>query len=134
MRGSFALSTIARLAGDPARCREALTEGETILAAGAVSHNYFLFYRNAIDVALAYEDWRQAERYAAALEAYTKAEPVAWADLIIARGRALAGLGGNRGDRTLGAEIAGLKGEATRLGLRQMIPALDSAAVALGAA
>jgi class 3 adenylate cyclase/tetratricopeptide (TPR) repeat protein len=129
--GPFILGTIARLAEDPATYRDALAQAEALLAAGAVGHNYFWFYRDAIDVALAYEDWALAERCATALEAYTASEPIVWADLIIARGRALAAFGMGRSDTDLAVEIARLKGEASRLGWQQAIPALDRAIQAL---
>ncbi len=133
-QGPMILGTIARLAENPAIYRNALAEAEALLAAGAVGHNYFWFYRDAIDVGLAYEDWALAERCATALEVYTASEPIVWADLIIARGRALAALGRGRSDRDLAMEIARLQGEATRLGWQQAIPALDRAVQALGAA
>ncbi len=130
-QGPMILGTIALLTEDPAICRDALAEAEALLAGGAVGHNYFWFYRDAIDVALTQEDWALAERYAAALEAYTASEPIVWADLIIARGRALAALGRGRSDRNLAMEIERLKTEASRLGWQQTIPALDHALQAL---
>jgi class 3 adenylate cyclase/tetratricopeptide (TPR) repeat protein len=132
--GPMILGTIARLAEDPHTCRDALAEAEALLAAGAVGHNYFWFYRDAIDVALAYEDWPLAERYAAALQAYTAAEPIVWADLIVARGRALAALGRGRRGPELAKEVVRLKRDADRLGWHQPVPALNRAIHALGIA
>ena len=59
----------------------------------------FFFLSGRVTIALATEDWCAAERYAAALEDYTRAEPLAWSDFVIARGRALAAWG--RGSATL---------------------------------
>jgi len=67
-----------------------LQEGEDLLERGCVSHNYLEFYHLGIEVALGIGDASRALRYAAQLEAYTRDEPVPWADLVIARGRALA--------------------------------------------
>ena len=72
-----------------------------VLQKGCVSHNYFWFYRDAIEAALEFEDWDRAERYADALEAYAHAEPP-WSDLFVARARALGRFG--RGER--GSELS----------------------------
>ena len=74
---------------NPAERRAALAEAETLLAAGSVSHNYFWFYREAIETALQAGDWEAVGRYADALERYTRPEPLPWADLHVARARAL---------------------------------------------
>ena len=60
----------------------ALAEGEALLAAGSISHNYLWFYREAIEAALAWPTTAAVERYAAALEDYTRAEPLPWADFV----------------------------------------------------
>ena len=73
-----------------------------VLQQGCVSHNYFWFYRDAIEAALEFEDWDRAERYADALEAYARAEPLPWSDLFVARARALGRFG--RGER--GSELS----------------------------
>jgi class 3 adenylate cyclase/tetratricopeptide (TPR) repeat protein len=125
--GPMILAVIARLCDDQGPARAALAEGESVLAAGAVSHNYFWFLRDAIDVAMAFEDWPLVERYTAALETYTAAERLAWADMIIARGRALAAYGAGRKDREIAAEISRLRSEAIRLDCLQAVPALERA-------
>jgi tetratricopeptide (TPR) repeat protein len=130
--GPLILGTIARLAQDPTERRDALGEAEAVLAGGAVGHNYFWFYRDAIDVALDDEDWSLAERYATGLEAYTASEPIVWADLITARGRALAAFGRGRCDQALSLEFVSLRRKADRLGWQQVIPALDRALQAVG--
>jgi hypothetical protein len=130
--GPLILGTIARLAQDPTERPDVLGEAEAVLVGGAVGHNYFWFYRNAIDVALDDEDWSLAERYATGLEAYTASEPIVWADLITARGRALAAFGRGRCDQALSLEFVSLRREADRLGRQQVIPALDRALKAVG--
>jgi class 3 adenylate cyclase/tetratricopeptide (TPR) repeat protein len=128
--GPGLLGWLALYTDDAEERRAALAEGEALLAAGSVSHNYMFFYHAAIETALRAEDWPAAERYAAALEDYTRAEPLPWTDFIIARARALAAWG--RGDRTAAAvqRLRDLLGQAERGGLRTAAAAL---ARALGA-
>ena len=58
--------------------RAALAQGERMLEAGSVSHNHFFFYPDAIEVSFDICDWDGAERYAAALEDFTRFEPLPW--------------------------------------------------------
>ena len=112
---------------DPAKRRWALDEGERLLGDGCVSHNYFRFYRDAIETSLDAGEWDRAEGYANSLEDYTRAEPLPWTDLFIAWGRALAAHGrGARGEETL-ASLTRLKAEAETAGLLAAVPAIDRA-------
>jgi hypothetical protein len=52
-----------------------LAEAEAIIAAGCVSHNQLRFYPDAMDVSLEL-DLDEVERYAAALEDFTRPEPL----------------------------------------------------------
>jgi len=88
--GPFAYAALALVLDDETRIHALLQEGEELLERGCVSHNYLEFYHLGIEVALGIGDTPRALRYAAQLEAYTCDEPVAWADVVIARGRALA--------------------------------------------
>jgi tetratricopeptide (TPR) repeat protein len=113
-------------ASGPAR-REALAEGEAILRSGCLAHNALWFYRDAIEASLNAGEWAVAERHAAALEAYTRPEPLPWAELFIARGRALAAHGRGRRDGTTVQEFRRLRDEADRIGLLAALPSLDRA-------
>ena len=125
--GPWVLSTLAIVSDKSDERQRALDEGESILRQGCVRHNYFAFYRDAIEVALAAEDWAAAERYGGSLAEYNSAEPLPWCDFFIRRGRALAEHGrGLRNDATLD-ELCRLKDEAERIGLGLAIPSLDSA-------
>ncbi len=104
-----------------------LDDGEAILHEGCVGHNYLAFYPDAIQIALDQSDWDAVERYAAALEDYTRPEPVPRTDFFIARGRALAAFGRGRCDEASLAELARLRDEAARVGLRTALPALEAA-------
>ena len=125
--GPTVLGCHARIADDPETRKRALDEGESILRKGCVSHNYFWFYRDAIEVCLNTGDWDAVERYAAALEDYTRPEPLPWSDFFIARGRALATYGKGRRDDAVIAKLHELSGEADRIGLKLAARALEDA-------
>jgi hypothetical protein len=106
----------------------ALEEGEALLRAGAVSHNHLLFRRDAIDACLGAGDWEGAERCAAALQDFTRAEPLPFSDFYIARARTLAAHGGQRlNAEALAAELERLREEGERLGLRVALPEIVKA-------
>ena len=123
----WVLSTLALVSDEREAALEALSEGEELLAKGCVGHNYYAFYRNAIEVALRLEDWREAERYADALTAYAAEEPVPWSEFISARSHALAAFGrGERGEANL-RELERLRQEAEAAGLHESSQAIQRA-------
>jgi predicted ATPase len=130
--GPALLAWLALFTDDAAERRAALAEAEALLAAGSVSHNYFFFYQAAIEAALATEDWTAAERYAAALEDYTRAEPLPFSDFVVARGRALAAWGRGERDAASMERLRGLRAHAERAGLRNALAALEAALGASG--
>ena len=113
--GPWVLGVRARITKSADVREESLRQGELLLAEGCVGHNYYFFYSDAIDAALQIGDWEKAERYASALEAYTREEPNPWSDLHIARGRLLAAYGQGRRDKPLNEQIAQLADEARRV-------------------
>jgi len=125
--GPWALGVLAMITRDPAQRRRALKEGELILRQECVSHNYFWFYRNAMEACLESGEWEEVERFAAALEAYTRAEPLPWTDFVIARGRTLATSGRGGRDAATIDELRRLRDEAERIGLTTALPALEVA-------
>ena len=129
--GPTVLGGLAEAVEDPDERRRALAEGEAILGQGAVSHNYLRFYPLAIDTLLDLGDWDEAERYAAALEDYTRAEPLPWSDFFIARGRALSAIGRGRSDEGTRQELDRLRDEAHRLDYRTALPAIEQALAGL---
>ncbi|HSO07016.1 MAG TPA: AAA family ATPase, partial [Pelomicrobium sp.] len=129
--GPWILGVLAKVTASPARRREALAEGERLLAAGCVSHCYLHFYQLAIDVALEDRQWEEAERYGAALEAYFAREPLPWSRFFAARGRALAAFGRGARDRGTMEQLRSLAAEARE---RELQPALAPLEAALAAA
>ena len=75
-------------------------------------------------------DWDEVERYAAALEEFTRPEPLPWSDFFIARGRALAAFGGGSRDDATIAEIRRLRDQAEKIGCKPALPALEQALAA----
>jgi hypothetical protein len=109
------------------RRRQALVDGEELLRAGCVGHNYLKFYPDTIEIALADTAWDEVERYCAALADYTRPEPLPSTDFYVDYGRILAAFGrGVRDDATLN-EIRRLRSEAAGAGLTRPIPRLDQA-------
>jgi class 3 adenylate cyclase/tetratricopeptide (TPR) repeat protein len=121
------LSVLA-LALDPGAEREAIMrEAEAMLAAGAVGHNHLWYYRDAIEVKLEERDWTAAEHYAELLAEFTGAEPLAWSDLFIFRGRALAAYGRNPEDAKTWERLRELRDRAVEYHIRTALPALEAA-------
>jgi tetratricopeptide (TPR) repeat protein len=116
---------------DPAARRQALDDAEAIIRAGCVGHNQPWFYPDAIQTMLDLEDWDGVERYARALEDFTRAEPLAWCDVFIARGRALAAFRQGRRDEDLLTELRGVAGDARRLEILVALPAIEQALAAI---
>jgi hypothetical protein len=128
--GAAILGPLALTTDDSEERRRALAEGEAALRAGAASHNHLYFYRDGIEAALNSRDWTGAEGYAAALEEYTRPEPLVWADFFIARGRALAAFGRGDRDPVLMTELRRLRGKGERLGLKPAMSRLEAALAA----
>jgi tetratricopeptide (TPR) repeat protein len=96
----------------------ALGAGETLLAQGSVGHNHFWFRRYAIERALLFEDWEEADRQAEALLLRMADEPLTYSSLVAARGHVLARRG--RGDATQGDEekLSATLAAASAVGMR----------------
>jgi len=125
--GPVVLGAVALITTDPERRLGALRQGEMILKDGCASHNYFRFYRDAIEVSLQEKLWDTADVYAAAMERYFGAEPTPWSDFFIARGRALAAAGRGDDEESIVARLRHLRDHAARLGLWAAMPSLDDA-------
>lgn len=125
--GPTALGALAQISTDEAERLQALAEGEALLAKGSISHNHFDFHACAIDASLESRDFAAVDRYCAALERYTAAEPIPWSDLAIARGRLLARHGRGETGAELAKSLQALREHTARLGFDVWLPALDAA-------
>ena len=125
--GPIALGILALAAEDEAQCRAALAEAEAILDDGSVGHNYLNFYEDAMEACLQFSAWDEVERYAQALQDYTRPEPLPRSDYFIARGRTLAAYGrGARDAQTLQA-LQELCAEVDKNGFNLSCRAIDAA-------
>ena len=125
--GPWVLGALALASTDPADRREALREGQALLNRGCVAHNYFWFYRDAIEVSLIEGDWVAADAHARALMDYFSAESMPWAEFIVGRGRALAELGRRGLCDPVVVQLHALREEATRFGMRTELARIEAA-------
>jgi class 3 adenylate cyclase/tetratricopeptide (TPR) repeat protein len=129
--GPYILGVFARTTDDPTTRQEVFREAENILRAGCVSHNHFWFYREAIDICVESGDWDETERFAAALEDYTRDEPLPLSDFHVARARALAAFGRGARDEKIISELERLRDQALGIGLKSQLPPLERAIAAI---
>ena len=125
--GPMALGVLASASEDIDLCRAALSRGEDLLSGYAIAHNHLGFYDNAMTVCLQLEDWDEVDRYAKALEDFSRSEPLPRCTFIIARGRTLAAHGRGKRDPETISELQRLRGEAEHIGIKQSIDLLDTA-------
>ena len=125
--GPIALGILALAAENSDQCHKALAEAESILDAGSVGHNYLNFYEDAMQACLQIEDWDEVDRYARALENYTREEPLPRSDYFIARGRALAAHGRGKRDAATLSELQRLSVDAMKNGLNMSLRGLARA-------
>jgi len=130
--GPTVLGFIAQTTHDPDRRRWALAEGEALLAAGCVSHAHLYFYDAAIAASLGTDEWEAAERYADALSAYVRDEPLPWTDFASACGRLLARVGRGERDDSLLAHLQALRAMAVAAQWTVKLPDLDAALARMG--
>ncbi|MBB5510202.1 adenylate/guanylate cyclase domain-containing protein [Paraburkholderia atlantica] len=125
--GAAYLGVLARTTDDPVVFAQALAEGEALLSAGAVSHNHFLFRRDAIDACIDRKRWDAAAHHAAALEDYARREPSAFSAFFVARARALVSYGTGKRDPALLKELQRLRQEGGSLGFLYALQTIDAA-------
>jgi tetratricopeptide (TPR) repeat protein len=125
--GPVLLSIVARATPNPLQRSRSLAEGADLLANGCVSHSYFEFYGNAIEVSLREGNWEDARRYADGLAAYTADEPLPLTDLLIRRGRALADVGADCATAKTRSELSALREECRRMNALAALPAIERA-------
>ncbi|WP_087736066.1 adenylate/guanylate cyclase domain-containing protein [Paraburkholderia piptadeniae] len=107
-----------------------LAEGEDLLRLGAVGHNHLWFYRDAIEAMLSAPDPAGVLRYVTALEDYTRREPLPWAELFAARGRALVRTLQEPADEAVRCELGRVRTVLMQAGFRHYLAAVDAALAA----
>ena len=111
---------------NPAERAALLGEGKEMLRRGAVGHNHLWFYRDAIEALLSAGDEAAALEYVAALEDYTRAEPL---DLFAARGRLLAGAARGNLDDGRREDLVRIRTALHNAGLMAFLPPIEAALV-----
>lgn len=127
IQGGFVLGAVVLLARGRRTRESAFAEAEELLRKGVGSHSLLRFYRDAIDAALATGDPKQVMHFVGLLDAYSRDEGQPWSDFVVARGRALAAIGANRGDAATGRELRHLMADAKRMGYVWARPAMRAA-------
>ncbi|MFM0336747.1 adenylate/guanylate cyclase domain-containing protein [Paraburkholderia fungorum] len=125
-----AVGALSRIVEDDGERLRLLAEGADMLQRGAVGHNHLWFYRDAIEAMLSAGDPAGALRYVTALEEYTRAEPLPWADLFAARGRALAHAQQNHAAEATRRELEHARAALEQAGFNSYLPAVDAALAA----
>jgi hypothetical protein len=127
--GAHYLGVLARVTDDIDVFESALAEAQALLTAGAVSHNHFLFRRDAIEACIDRRRWDAAEHHALALEEYARREPSLFSAFYVGRARALVSYG--RGDRNaaLIKELQRIRQEGRKSGFIYALEAIDRALV-----
>ncbi|MFK5984255.1 MAG: adenylate/guanylate cyclase domain-containing protein [Pseudomonadota bacterium] len=107
--------------------QEYLKQAELLLNGDCVSHNYFYFYRSAMEVELQNKNWIMAKKYADSLQSYTQKEPLPQSDFIIKRARTLALLGQGMIDKSTYSSLDELRIQAKKIGFNFELVRLDEA-------
>jgi tetratricopeptide (TPR) repeat protein len=125
--GPAVIAALALVTADAAEQRRLLAQGEELLSLGTIAHNHLWFYRDAIEAMLARAEWQEALRYAAALEAYTRPEPLPWSSLFIDRARALAAMAADPGNAAIRSSLEAVRQAFETSGMRAYLTAIDAA-------
>ena len=128
--GPKLLGALSRMVDTKAKSDRLLAQAEELLELGAVAHNHYWFYRDAIEASLTFGDVQNALAYADCLEAYTQDEPLPWSELFVARGRALA-QAQQRGSERLRSDLERVRAALVKANLLAFLPPVE---VALAAA
>ncbi|HEV3190571.1 MAG TPA: AAA family ATPase, partial [Polyangiaceae bacterium] len=125
--GPKVISALSRCVADPAERAGLLAESKEMLARGAVGHNHLWFYRDAIEALLFAGDGVGALEYVAALEDYTRAEPLPWSDLFAARGRLLAHAARGKVDNRMREDLVRIRTAFRDAGLKAFLLPIEEA-------
>ena len=88
--GPWICGTRALLSQDAGTAQAWLAQGQQLIDAGCVGHNYFWFYKHAMQTSLDFRWPDAALGYAQLLEDHTRSQPAPWASVFIERCRLIA--------------------------------------------
>jgi class 3 adenylate cyclase/tetratricopeptide (TPR) repeat protein len=125
--GGWPLGMMSVVTDNPDTRRRVLRDGKALLSKGSNGASNFHFYRHAINACCQSALWEELEQLAQGLEDYTRDEPLPWSNFCIARGKALASVGRGECDDSVANSVTSLLGQATRMGYKASIPALNDA-------
>jgi class 3 adenylate cyclase/tetratricopeptide (TPR) repeat protein len=125
--GGVSWGMLSVVTDNPETRMQALREGEALLRKGARALNHLHFYRHAMNACWQAAMWEKLERFAQALEEYTRDEPLPWTDFFIARGRALASVGRGQHHDSITQELTSLLGQANHMGYKASVATLEEA-------
>lgn len=114
--GPWVLGALALASTDPAIAEKAMIQANELLDEGCVGHNYYQFYRAAIEYSLRHKKWQDALHYTQKLSDYTRDEPNPWSQLHCHWGQTLANAALNPQDKNRQADLQQLKAEAEAAG------------------
>ena len=77
--GPAIIGALMKLTFDPVERHKYSVEAEEILASGCVGHNYYWYYRDAIEAAIYFKEWGRVEHLAKMLLDYDGTEQSNWA-------------------------------------------------------
>jgi hypothetical protein len=115
--GPSILAALAAVEPDPAAAREAIREGEVMLAGACPIHSHFDLRERAMALALGRGEWAEVRRHADALEAHLKHEPPARVGVVTELARLLARLGERPADQAAAAQLDARRESVRRGGL-----------------
>ena len=120
----------AALAGssrDPAERKRYLAQGQEMMSDYCMAPSRLLFYQDAIEVSLEDGEWDAALLYADSLEESVEAEPIGFAELVVARGRALVAFNRSGPRPEIVAELTSVRARLVRASLDGFAHAIDAA-------
>ena len=125
--GPALFAAMAGVAEGTAERRRWLEEGHAMLGADCVAPSRLMFYRDAIEASLEDGNWDDALRYADALEQSVASEPVAFAQLVAARGRAMVAFHRDGPRPDIVAELISVRARLLRASFGGFVTGIDAA-------
>jgi hypothetical protein len=125
--GGWTLGALAMVAEVPETRANALREGDLLLAQGVNGEAHLHFTRYAMLACLGARMWDELESYAEAMEVFTEAEPLPWADFAIAQSRVLTRVGRGERSDSITREVGRLISVATHFGYTASVDSLEAA-------